>query len=316
MLNLKHLYYFHIYSQELNTTIAAKRLSISVPALSNQLKELEGFLGFQLTKRLDGKLVITENGKMVAHYAKQMFSAYDELKSRVADNEKNETSFKIGVSNYLGVQFAFDLLLLAVESQILTSLNTLITFESTEKLQAGFAQGEYDFIVGSFVFAPNEELNFLSQKLSFPVRLFVPPALVNSIEEKGDVMDLFNHDLIIEHANKMKIAIILPELGSVLRSETDQFFLNLKVRPEKKVECNSSGAIVQLITRGLAMGFVPTPCLLSFISAEKLSVFGPPGGYWNHEISIMARKNRVLSLKHISPLASLFYPDAKLGIHE
>jgi DNA-binding transcriptional LysR family regulator len=311
MLNLKHLYYFHVFSQELSTTLAAKRIRISVPALSNQLKELEVFLGFKLTKRLSGKLVITENGKMVAHYAKQMFSAYDELNSRISDNEKTETVIKVGISNTIGVPFAFDLLLLAVESHLLSSFKTAIVFESTEKLQKGFAEGEYDYIIGTFTFAPNDELKFHSQKLSFPVRLFVPPALVVAIEENGNVMDLFNHDLIIKQANKMKIAIILPELGSVLRTETEHFFLNLNVRPINKIECNTSDAIVQLILRGLAIGFVPSPCLLSFQSAEKLSIFGPPGGYWNHEISILTRKDKGRALKKISPLASLFFPEVK-----
>ena len=54
MLNLKHLYYYNVFAQELSTQKAAKRLGITSPALSNQLKQLEGFLGIPLTKRVNG----------------------------------------------------------------------------------------------------------------------------------------------------------------------------------------------------------------------------------------------------------------------
>lgn len=312
MLNLKHLYYFHVFAQELSTTEAAKRLSISVPALSNQLKELETFLGFPLTKRLHGKVVITENGKMVAFYTELMFSAYEELKSRVSASEKVGTSFKIGISNALGVQFAFDLILLVVKSKFLDLESTVISFELAEKLQLGFIEGKYDLIIGAFVFTPKEESGWFTQKLGFPVRLFVPAALASAISENGEATDFLNHDLVIEQANKLKIALILPERGSVLRDETDQFLLNVKVRPEKTIECNNSAAFVQYILRGLGIGLAPTPSLLDFNSAKPLVVFGPPGGYWNHEISVVSRKDGEKSIKIVSPLADIFYPKSQL----
>lgn len=310
MLNLKHLYYFHIFSQELSTTEAAKRLSISVPALSNQLKELETFLGFKLTKRYSGKVVITEKGKIVAHYAERMFSAYEELKSRVSLTEKTESSLRIGVSNNLGSRFSFDLMLLA-ETQFLNANQADIYFDSAENLQIGFAEGEYDLIIGAFSFSSEIEHASTLQKLSFPVRLFVPPILLEKLQQSDLKSDVLDHDLLINQANRLNISLVLPERGSILRSETDQFFLNLKVRPERTIECNNSDAIVQLLLRGLSMGFVPTPSLLDFRSAEALSVFGPPGGYWNHEISLIGRKDAKRTFKNISPLADIFFPPSR-----
>lgn len=308
MLNLKHLYYFHIFSKELSTTEAAKRLSISVPALSNQLKELEGFLGFPLTKRLSGKVVITDSGKMVTHYTERMFSAYDELKSRVISSEANKSPFKVGMSINLGVQFCFDLLTLVVDSQFLISQDAVISFDSASKLQAGFRDGEYDMIMGAFSFESNEIDNWFSQKFSFPVRLYVSPLLVSTLEENGKMASLLDHNLMIEQANKLNISLLLPERGSVLRRETDQFLLNFETRPERTIECNNSSAIVQLLLRDLAIGLVPSPCLLDFSSAKLLNVFGPPGGYWNHEISIVAKKNGARALRSISPLDKIFFP--------
>ncbi len=308
MLNLKHLYYFHVFSKELSTTEAAKRLSISVPALSNQLKELETYLGFQLTNRNNGKVAITEEGKLVAHYADKMFSAYEELKSRVNLKAKPENLFRIGISNNLGAQFSFDLLSLADPDQFLSAEQADIHFDSTENLQADFGNGKYDLIIGAFLFASTESSVWTFQKLSFPVRLFVPPKLFKETNPTGQVSDNLDHDLLVEQANKLNISLILPEPGTVLRTATDQFLLNLKVRPERTVECNNSEAIMQLLERGLAMGFFPTPSLVDFKSADSLITLGPPAGYWNYEISIVGRKDGGRTFKNISPLADIFFP--------
>ncbi len=310
MLNLKHLYYFHAFSKELSTTEAAKRLSISVPALSNQLKELETYLGFQLTKRQNGKVAITEDGKIVAHYADRMFSAYEELKSRVNLKAKPENLFRIGISNNLGTQFSFDLLLLADQEQFSNAKQADIYFDSTENIQVDFVNGKYDLIIGAFIFAPTEDSVWTFQKLSFPVRLFVPPNLFKEISSNGKASDILDHDFLVDQANKLNISLILPERATVLRSKTDQFLLNLKVRPEKTIECNNSGAIVQLLERGLAMGFFPTPSLVDFKSADSLITLGPPAGYWNHEISIVGRKDGGRTFKNISPLAEIFFPSS------
>jgi LysR family transcriptional activator of nhaA len=83
MLNLKHLYYFYVFGQELSITQAAKRLRLTPPALSNQLKELENFVGYKLYTREKGKIKLTDKGKVVCKYSVKIFSPYEELRSVV-----------------------------------------------------------------------------------------------------------------------------------------------------------------------------------------------------------------------------------------
>ncbi len=90
MLNLKHLYYFHIFAQELSTTKAAKRLSISAPALSNQLKELDTFLGNKLAERVHGKFVLTDFGNTILSYTERIFAPYEELLNKITLTPKRE----------------------------------------------------------------------------------------------------------------------------------------------------------------------------------------------------------------------------------
>lgn len=306
MLNLKHLYYYHVFIQELSITKAAARLLISAPALSNQLKELEGFLGFKLTKRILGKFVITENGQMVAHYAQSMFVVYEELKSRISTKAHAGTHFRVGIGENLGVQFSFDLLSLVVKYRLSEVQKVHITFSSSAKILAGFKENHFNLILGDFEPDLKEHSAWASKSLSFPVRLFAPANLMtNPNDKRFKYLDI---NSMMELANEMKISIVLPAKNSVLRKETENFFLNLKVLPDKTIECNNSTAIVQLIERGFAMGFVPTPCLLDFKSARRLNVFGPPNGYWNHSVSVLALKSEEKSITNISPLAEIFLP--------
>ena len=311
MLNLKHLYYYHIFAQELSTTKAALRLRISSPALSNQLKELEAYLGFKLTKRSQGKLAITELGKVVVHYTDRMFSAYDELKVKIASASPfTENNFRAGISQNLGSRFSFDLLALISKSQLSLSQKTYITFDSSDKIISGFKNEQFDLIIGSFEPEPKSNSAWVYQNLSFPVRLFAPLKLMDTLDKKDRKLSETDLNLMIGHANAKELSVVLPAKGSVLRFETDHFLEKLKVLPTKTIECNNSSAIVELIERGFAIGFVPTPCLLDFKLGKFLNVIGPSEGYWTHEISVIAQKGNESAPAKISPLADMFSPDS------
>ena len=71
-LNLKQLKYFLAVAEEKQVTAAAKRLHIAQPPLSYQLKELEKDLDVKLFKRTAKGVILTEAGKMLTDYARQI----------------------------------------------------------------------------------------------------------------------------------------------------------------------------------------------------------------------------------------------------
>ena len=62
MPNLKHLYYYHVFVNELSLSRAAKRLCISAPALANQLKQLDETYG-RLEKDLRSQYLLAYNSQ-------------------------------------------------------------------------------------------------------------------------------------------------------------------------------------------------------------------------------------------------------------
>ncbi|MEO7597759.1 MAG: LysR family transcriptional regulator, partial [Opitutus sp.] len=78
-LNYHHLRYFRVIARELSLTRAAKKLNLSVPALSIQLRQLEESFGHRLFERGRGGLRFTEAGRVALDYADSIGRAGEEL---------------------------------------------------------------------------------------------------------------------------------------------------------------------------------------------------------------------------------------------
>jgi len=73
------LHVFHVVAHLLNFTKAAERLSISQPAVTKNIKELESQLGIRLFDRKAGKVVLTEAGQTVLQTADRIQLLYNQL---------------------------------------------------------------------------------------------------------------------------------------------------------------------------------------------------------------------------------------------
>ena len=78
-LNYHHLRYFRLIARDLNLTRAAKKLNLSAPALSLQLKQLEESLGHPLFERRRSGLLLTEAGRIALDYAEAIGRTGEEL---------------------------------------------------------------------------------------------------------------------------------------------------------------------------------------------------------------------------------------------
>jgi len=96
-LNYNQLYYFFQIAETGSIALASKKVLISSPALSMQLKELEESMGTPLFSRVGKKLVLTEAGKIVQEYARDIFNLGMELKDTLADRSHGKERPKIEI---------------------------------------------------------------------------------------------------------------------------------------------------------------------------------------------------------------------------
>jgi LysR family transcriptional regulator, low CO2-responsive transcriptional regulator len=71
-LNLDSLNSFLVFAEKLNFTHAAVELHISQPALYVKVRELSGLLQVPLYRKIGRRLVLTEQGKRVARFAREL----------------------------------------------------------------------------------------------------------------------------------------------------------------------------------------------------------------------------------------------------
>src|SRR5512147_2110024 len=78
-LNYHHLRYFWAVAKEGGVTLASKRLHISQPTVSAQIRELEQGLGGKLFVKSGRGLQLTDVGRVVYRYADEIFGLGREL---------------------------------------------------------------------------------------------------------------------------------------------------------------------------------------------------------------------------------------------
>ncbi|WP_178196931.1 LysR family transcriptional regulator [Ligilactobacillus sp. Marseille-Q7487] len=90
-MNFKQLEYFLAIAEEKQFSAAAKRLNISQPPLSYQIKMLEKELGVELFERTPRGIKLTPEGKLLAKYAQQIIDLEQLARTRVQKHSNGTT---------------------------------------------------------------------------------------------------------------------------------------------------------------------------------------------------------------------------------
>ena len=100
-MTIRHLRIFIEVVKTGKMSIAAQKLFISQPTVSQAIRELEEHYGSKLFDRLSKKLYITTFGRELFKYATQVVENFDNLEKKMSDN-LNMEDFRIGASVTVG----------------------------------------------------------------------------------------------------------------------------------------------------------------------------------------------------------------------
>lgn len=100
-MNLRHLKIFITVADYKSMSIAAEKLFISQPSVSQAIKELENYYGIKAFERLSKKLYITESGELLLKYARHLVQSFEEIETEMKNKGQN-ISLRIGSTITVG----------------------------------------------------------------------------------------------------------------------------------------------------------------------------------------------------------------------
>ena len=100
-MTIRHLKIFLKVAETGNMSLAAKQLYLSQPTVSQAIRELEEHYDTQLFERLSKRLFITDAGKELLLYSRQVLHDFDKLEQGMVSATHHET-LRIGASVTVG----------------------------------------------------------------------------------------------------------------------------------------------------------------------------------------------------------------------
>ena len=151
-MELRQLRYFLAVAEELNISAAARRLNLTQPALSRQIKALEEELGWTLIERKARSIALTREGEIVQQEGRRMVRAVEAGLERMRLAIEGAT-LRVGYAPSLAKSF----LGVALErfSQVHPKVRVSLSDLSTLEMEEAVVGGRIDVMVGP----RNEEVN-------------------------------------------------------------------------------------------------------------------------------------------------------------
>ena len=151
-MDIKQLKYFQVIAEEKHITAAAKKLNMSQPPLSQQLKLLESELGCPLFIRTSKSMELTAEGKYLLEQANYLLKNHDSILSSFM-NRKNGTfgflnigSICSAATNYLPKSLAeFNIANEEIQTQVFEDTSTnILKMIDHEEVELGIVKEPFD----------------------------------------------------------------------------------------------------------------------------------------------------------------------------
>lgn len=241
-MTLRHLKVFICVCKHLSMTKAAEELFIAQPAVSNTISEIEKNYNIILFERLNKKLFLTDEGKLLLIKAQEVISAFEEFEELAGDSSKKPL-LKIGSSLTIGKQKLPRLLRKLKEN--FPNIDFQISINQTSVVENKILSGTLDF---AFIQGKPSDPNIKSRLVDCN-NLIAVCGKKYDIPESLTLKQLCKYDL------------LLREDESVSREFLDQIFAleNIIVRPV--MESISNQALISAAVQNLGVTVLPEALL-------------------------------------------------------
>lgn len=255
-LTLRQLKVFEAVARHSSYTRAAEELHLTQPAVSMQIKLLEGNIGIPLFERLGKKTYLTDAGKELYTCSSAISRQLDEV-DEILEGMKGISRGRLRVSvastaNYFATR------LLAAFSKLHDGITVVLDVTNRAGLLMQLANNETDLVV----------MGQPPQKLDLVAAVFMDNPLV--------VISPPNHALAaktqIPFERLQEETFVVREPGSGTRIAMERYFSERGARLTTGMEMTSNEAIKQAVEAGLGLGIVSIHTLELELETGRLTV--------------------------------------------
>lgn len=284
-LTLRQLKVFEHVARLLSFTRAAEALYLSQPAVSIQVKQLEGSIGLPLFEHIGKKVHLTDAGREVHHYARSVFQQLDEMEE-VLNAMKGVSAGRLDIAVASTVNY-FAPRLLAAFSQRYPGIDLTLEVTNREKLMRMLEANEKDVVLMG---KPPEALDLeASPFMENPLVVIAPPG--HPLEDEK----MITPERLVEEV------FVMREPGSGTRLAMERFFQEQGLSIRAGMEMTRNEAIKQAVRSGMGLGIVSIHTIDLELQTGCLRMLDVDGFPIPRKWFIVHRRN-----KRLSPAAQAF----------
>jgi LysR family transcriptional activator of nhaA len=240
-LNYHHLRHFWMIARHRSMTRAAEKLKISQSTLSEQLAELEAWLGQSLFDRRGRELHLTDAGRLALEHAETIFTTGHELMTRFRQSDQNrQRVLRIGAVGPLSKNLQFDFI-----QPILTDTRTkvVVVAGALDELTRQLHEHKLDLVLSNIPLRADQENNVFNHLLGE-----VPVFLVGGKKLKV-ARPRFPQFL-------KDVPLFLPSRQSDVRADFDLMLANAGIEPFVHAEVDDMALLRLLALSGEGLALV------------------------------------------------------------
>jgi len=240
-LNYHHLRHFWMIARHRSVTRAAEKLKISQSTLSEQLAELEDWLGQSLFERRGRELHLTDAGRVALEHAETIFTTGHELITRFRQSgETRQRVLRIGAVGPLSKNLQFDFI-----QPILTDTRTkvVVVAGALDELTRQLQEHKVDLVLSNIPMRADQEQGIFNHLLGE-----VPVFLVGGKKLKlsPGKFPKFLKD----------VPLFLPSRQSDVRADFDLILANAGIEPFVHAEVDDMALLRLLALSGEGLALV------------------------------------------------------------